>query len=65
MYTNFNWNWYVSYIQGHLNHVHSMDAKLCTTEHQSCQEPETLSVGHFFSKCQNSKKTNQLFPKIF
>ena len=24
--------------------------QVCTTEHQSCQEPETLSVGHFFQK---------------
>ena len=29
---------------------HSIVAKLCITVHQSCQEPETLSVGHFCSK---------------
>ena len=50
MYTNFNWNWFISYIQGHFNYFHSIVAKLCTTEYQSCQEPETLSVGQFFSK---------------
>ena len=35
--------------QGHLSYFHSKIAKLCTTDHQSCQEPETLSVGKFFS----------------
>ena len=28
-------------------YFHSIVAKLCSTDHQSCQEPETLSVGHF------------------
>ena len=50
MDTNFNWNWCISYIQGHLEYFHSLVAKLCATEHQSCQEPKTLSVGHFFPK---------------
>ena len=27
------------------DYFHSIVAKLCTTEHQSCQKPETLSVG--------------------
>ena len=36
--------------QGHYNYFHSIVAKLCTTDHQSFQEPETLSVGHFFQK---------------
>ena len=29
---------------------HRLVAKWCTTEHQSCQEPETFAVGHFFPK---------------
>ena len=37
-------------LHGHLNYFHIMVAKLCTTEHQSCQKPETLSVGHFFQE---------------
>ena len=41
---------YPSRFQGHLNYFHSIVAKLCTTDHQSCQKPETLSVGHFFLK---------------
>ena len=39
---------YPSRFQGHLNYFHSIVAKLCSTDHQSCQEPETLSVGYFF-----------------
>ena len=39
-----------SRFQGHLSYFHSIVAKLCSTDHQSCQEPETLSVGHFFKK---------------
>ena len=31
-------------------YFHNIVAKLCTTDHQSCQEPETLSVGIFFQK---------------
>ena len=38
---------YPRQFQGHLNYFHSIVAKLCTTDHQSCQEPETLSVGIF------------------
>ena len=30
-----------------MNYFHSIVAKLCITEHQSCQEPEILSVGSF------------------
>ena len=41
---------YPSRFQGHLSHFHSIVAKLCSTDHQSCQEPETLSIGHFFLK---------------
>ena len=41
---------YPSRFQGHLNYFHSIVAKLCTTNHQSRQEPETLSLGHFFYK---------------
>ena len=31
-------------------YFHIIVAKLYTTDHQSCQKPETLSVGHFFQK---------------
>ena len=41
---------YPSRFQDHLNYFHCIVAKLCTTDHQSCQEPETLSVGHFFPR---------------
>ena len=41
---------YPSRFQGHLNYFHSIVAKLWTTNHQSCQEPETLSIDQFFSK---------------
>ena len=41
---------YPSRFQGQLNYFHSIVAKLCSTDHQSCQELETLSVGHFFQK---------------
>ena len=41
---------YPSRFQGHLSYFYSIVAKLCSTDHQSCQEPETLSVGHFFQK---------------
>ena len=41
---------YPSRFQGHLNYFYRIVAKLCTTDHQSCQKPETLSVGHFFKK---------------
>ena len=45
----------------HSDYSHSIVAKLCTTEHQSCQEPVTLSIGHFFLKkvldlCKNDLK---------
>ena len=36
---------YTSRFQGHLNYFHSIVAKLCTTDHQSCQEPETQKIG--------------------
>ena len=35
---------------GILVNLRSTDPELCTTDHQSCQEPETLSVGHFCQK---------------
>ena len=38
---------YPSRFQGHLKYLHSIVAKLCSTDHQSCQEPEILLVGHF------------------
>ena len=41
---------YPSRFQGHLNYFHSIVAKLCSKDHQSCQEPETLLVGYFFLK---------------
>ena len=41
---------YPSRFQGHLNYFHNIVAKLCSKDHQSCQEPETLIVGHFFQK---------------
>ena len=41
---------YPSLFEGHLNYFHSIVAKLCSKYHQSCQEPETLLVGHFFQK---------------
>ena len=41
---------YPSRFQGHLNYFHSIVAKLYSTDHQSCQEPEILSVGHFFQE---------------
>ena len=41
---------YPSRFLGHLNYFYSIVAKLCTTDHQSCQEPKTLSVGNFFQK---------------
>ena len=41
---------YLSQFQGHLNYFHSIVAKLCSKDHQSCQEPETLLVGHFIFK---------------
>ena len=50
MCTNFNENCCIAYIQGHLNYIHSIVATFSPTEHQSCQEPETHSVGHFFPK---------------
>ena len=34
----------------HLNYVHNIVAKPCTTERQSCQEPETFPLGDFFKK---------------
>ena len=39
-----------------------LPAKLCNTEHQSCQEPETLLVGHFLKK---SRKTFVKWAKCF
>ena len=41
-------NKYLSRLQGHFKYFHNIVAKLCTIDHQSCQEPETLSVGYFF-----------------
>ena len=38
----------ISYIQRHLDYFHSIVAKLSAIERHSCQEPETLSVGHFY-----------------
>ena len=57
---------YPSRFQGHLSYFHSIVAKLCSTDHQSCQEPETLSVGHFFQKkllnlCEMSSMVFSLF----
>ena len=46
----FELKWCISYIYGHFNYFHCIVAKLCTTGHQCCQEPETLSVGNFFPK---------------
>ena len=37
-------------MKGHLNYFHNIVAKLCTTEHQSCQEPETLSIWQVLKK---------------
>ena len=57
---------YPSRFQGHLKYFQSIVVKLCTTDHQSCQEPETLSVGHFFQKklldlCEMSQIDSSLF----
>ena len=41
---------YPSRFQSHLNYFYGIVAKLCTTDHQSCQELETLSVDNFFLK---------------
>ena len=46
----FNENWCISYIKCNLNYFHSIVVKLCTTEHQSRQEPETLSVADFLKE---------------
>ena len=52
-------------MEGHLNYFQSIVAKLCTTEHQGCLEPETLSVGHFLNKlldlCEMSQNGFRLF----
>ena len=50
MDTNFNWKWCISYIQADFKVISIIFtayivAKLCTTNHQSYQKPETLSVG--------------------
>ena len=52
------------------DYFHSIVAKLCTsdstTEYQSCQELETLSVGHFFPKKRQSHADSMVnFGKFF
>ena len=47
-FRNFNGNWCIRYLQGYLNYFQNIVAKLWATEHQSCQEPETLSIVYFF-----------------
>ena len=39
-----------NYVQGHFNYHHCKVANLCTTEHQRCQEQETLRVSYFFQE---------------
>ena len=38
------------FIQGHLNYFHSIVAKLCTTEHYSCQKLEARLGGDLKKK---------------
>ena len=48
-------------MQGHVNYLLNIVAKFYTTEHQSCQEPETLSIRYTRYKIKSTIGTRLLW----